>query len=71
LTETSEKYFKKRKTLFSKKFVPAKKIKFTILHFNIFRKRKNGGKKEKTDVSIFYILFSQKSKQNYINDLTL
>jgi hypothetical protein len=47
LTETPEKYSKKRKILSFKEFTPAKKSKFTFLYFNIFRKRKNEGKKEK------------------------
>jgi hypothetical protein len=71
LTEASEKYSKKRKTLSFKEFVPTKKSKCIFLHFNVFRKRKMEIKEKKTDISILYMLFSRKLKQNYINDSTL
>jgi hypothetical protein len=63
LTEIPEKYSKKRKTLSFKEFAPTKKSKFMFLHFNIFRKRKNGGKRRKTYVFISYMFFSRKSSK--------
>jgi hypothetical protein len=48
LIEVPEKYSKKRKTLSLKESVPTKKSKFIFLHFNILKKRKNGGRKEKS-----------------------
>jgi hypothetical protein len=38
---------KKRKSLFFKESTPIKKSKFIFLYVNIFKKRKNGDRKEK------------------------
>jgi hypothetical protein len=71
LTEASEKYSKKRKTLSFKEFVPAKKSKCIFLYFNVFRKRKMEIKEKKLIFPFCICFFSRKLKQNYMNDSTL